>query len=306
MAIFHSHVQIITRGKGVSAVAAAAYRAGEKFKNEYDGEIHDYTRKGGVIYTEILLPDHAPREYYDRAVLWNAVEKIEKAHNSQLAREFEIALPIELTREQNIALARRYVEDTFVRAGMCADFCVHDKNDGNPHFHFMVTMRPINDNGTWGSKQKKEYILDRDGNKIYDPVKRQYKCRSIPSTDWNKRAYADIWRKTWADMTNAELERQGFDVRIDHRSYAEQGIEKIPTVHLGAAASAMEKRGIRTERGDMNRAIEITNKEIKQLRARINHLTKWIAEEAANDTPPTLADALEIMKYLVNLPSRFD
>lgn len=292
MAIFHSHLQIITRGQGKSAVAAAAYRAGETIANEYDGVTHDYTRKGGIAYTEILLPDHAPREYIDRAVLWNAVEKIEKANNAQLAREIDIALPAELTMEQNIALIRRYVEDTFVSAGMCADLCVHDKNDGNPHAHIMLTMRPINEDGTWGSKQKKEYIYDSDGNKQYDPVKRQYKCRSIPSTNWNDKANADIWRKAWEDTANAELERLGFDDRIDSRTYAKQGIELIPTVHLGVAVMQMEKRGIRTERGDMNRAIEVTNKEIRQLRARINKLQNWITEEASNNEPPTLSDVI--------------
>ena len=152
----------------------------------------------------------------------------------------------------------------------------------------MLTMRPINENGKWGSKQKKEYIIDNDGNKIYDPIKRQYKCRSIPSTDWNNRANADIWRKAWEDMANEELKLRRFDIRIDRRSYAEQGIEQIPTVHLGPAASQMEQRGIRTERGDINRNIEITNKEIRQLRARINHLQKWLADEAVNTKPPTL------------------
>ena len=216
---FHSHVQVISRGKGKSAVAAAAYRAGETIKNEYDGTVHDYTRKGGVVYTEILLPGHAPREYADRAVLWNAVEKIEKAENSQLARELDIALPTVFTLEQNTSLAREYVQKTFVEKGMCADLCIHDKGDGNPHMHIMLTMRPINENGTWSGKQKKEYILDRNGNKIYDPKKRQYKCRSIPSTDWNNRENADIWRAVWEDMANAELERLGFDTRIDRRTY---------------------------------------------------------------------------------------
>ena len=269
MAIFHSHVQIISRGRGKSAVAAAAYRAGELIKNDYDGLIHDYTRKSGIIHTEILLPDHAPTEYSNRAVLWNAVEKIEKAENSQLARELDIALPIELTMEQNIALAHKYVQRTFVSAGMCADLCVHDTGEGNPHFHLMLTMRPINENGTWGGKQKKEYTLDSDGNKIYDPVKRQYKCRSIPSTDWNDRGNADKWRKTWEDMVNAELKRIGSDSRIDRRTYAEQGIEQIPTVHMGVAASQMEKRGIRTELGDINREIEISNQKLRQLKARL-------------------------------------
>ena len=293
MAIFHSNIQIITRGKGKSAVAAAAYRAGETIKNEYDGVVHDYTRKKSIMHTEILLPGYAPAEYSDRAVLWNAVERIEKASNSQLAREIDIALPTELTLDQNIVLARDYVQSAFVEKGMCADLCVHDEGKGNPHAHIMLTMRPINEDGTWGGKQKKEYILDADGNKQYDQKKRQYKCRSIPSTDWNERTKADEWRQDWEDMVNAELERLGFDSRIDRRSYAEQGIEQIPAVHMGISAMQLERRGIRTERGDINRAIGIRNAEIKQLRARINKLNRWIAEETINEKPPTLAEVLD-------------
>ena len=166
MAIYHCSIKIISRGKGKSAVAAAAYRSGEALTNEYDGITHDYTRKGGIVHTEILLPDNAPAAYADRSVLWNAVEKAEKAKNAQLAREIEIALPHELTREQGISLVREYVKEQFVNAGMCADICLHDKNDGNPHAHIMLTMRPIEQDGLWGAKQKKEYILDKDGNKI--------------------------------------------------------------------------------------------------------------------------------------------
>ena len=166
MAIYHCSIKIISRGKGKSAVAAAAYRSGENLTNKYDGITHDYTRKGGIVHTEILLPDHAPAAYADRAVLWNAVEKIEKAKNAQLAREIEIALPKELTREQGISLVREYVKEQFVNAGMCADIAIHDKQDGNPHAHVMLTIRPIEQDGTWGAKQKKEYILDKDGNKI--------------------------------------------------------------------------------------------------------------------------------------------
>ncbi len=186
MAIYHCSIKIISRGKGKSAVAAAAYRAGETITNEYDGVTPDYTRKGGVVHTEILLPENAPAEYADRAVLWNAVEKIEKAKNAQLAREFELALPVELTREQNISLVREYVNRHFVMAGMCADICIHDKENGNPHAHIMLTMRPFTEEKTWGAKQKKYYILDKGGNKIYDKKKRSYKCKSIPATDWNE------------------------------------------------------------------------------------------------------------------------
>ena len=165
MAIYHLSIKIISRGKGKSAVAAAAYRAGQKITNEYDSIEHDYTRKGGVVHTEILLPGHAPDEYASRAILWNAVEKIEKAKNSQLAREIEIALPAELSREQNISLARDYVNRQFVSAGMCADICIHDKNGENPHAHILLTLRPIEPDGTWGDKQRKEYILDSHGEK---------------------------------------------------------------------------------------------------------------------------------------------
>ena len=295
MAIYHCSIKIISRGKGRSAVAAAAYRAGEKITSEYDGTIHDYTRKGGVVHTEILLPDHAPAGFTDRAVLWNAVEKIEKARNAQLAREIELALPVELTREQNISLVREYVNRHFVAAGMCADICIHDKNGGNPHAHIMLTMRPFEQDGEWGAKQKKEYILDREGNKIYDPKKRQYKCKSIPATDWNEQTKAEEWRAAWADCVNSALERGNHTERIDHRSYARQGIDQIPNVHLGVAAFQMEKLGIRTERGDLNREIEVTNQKLRQLKARIGKLRDWLKEEAASTEPPTLADYIQVI-----------
>ena len=293
MAIYHCSLKIISRSKGKSAVAAAAYRAGEKITNEFDGEIHDYTRKGGVVHTEILLPENAPAEYADRAVLWNAVEQIEKAKNAQLAREVELALPQELTREQGISLVREYVKEQFVNAGMCVDFAIHDTDGGNPHAHVMLTMRPFEQGGAWGAKQKKEYILDRDGNKIYDPKKRQYKCKSIPATDWNEQAKAEQWRAAWAEICNRALEQNGHAERIDHRSYVRQGIDQIPTVHLGVAASAMEKRGIRTERGNLNREIEVTNQRLRQLKARISKLQDWLKEEQANTAPPTLADYIQ-------------
>ena len=229
--------------------------------------------------------------------MWNAVEKIEKAKNAQLVREIEIALPVELTREQNISLVREYVNRHFVAAGMCADICVHDKNDGNPHAHIMLTMRPFEQDGAWGAKQKKEYILDKDGNKIYDRKKRQYKCKSIPATDWNEQTKAEEWRGAWAEICNRFLEQNGHNQRIDHRSYERQGIDQIPTVHLGAAASQMEKRGIRTERGDLNREIEVTNQKLRQLKARISKLRDWLKEEQESTAPTTLADYIgDILK----------
>lgn len=293
MAIYHCSIKIISRGKDKSAVAAAAYRSGETLTNEYDGVTHDYTRKGGIVHTEILLPDHAPAEYADRSLLWNAVEKIEKAKNAQLAREIEIALPQKLTIEHSISLVREYVKEQFVNAGMCADFAIHDKQDGNPHAHIMLTMRPIEQGGAWGARQKKEYILDKDGGKIYDPKKRQYKCKSIPATDWNEQTKAEEWRAAWAEICNRALEQNGHAERIDRRSYARQGIDQIPTVHLGVAAFQMEKRGIRTERGNLNREIEVTNGRLRQLKARISKLQNWLKEETENTAPPTLADYIQ-------------
>ena len=274
MAIYHCSIKIISRGKGKSAVAAAAYRAGETITNEYDGITHDYTRKGGVVHTEILLPEHAPKEYKDRSTLWNAVERIEKNKNAQLAREIELALPVEMSREQNISLVREYVKRHFISAGMCADICIHDKNDGNPHAHIMLTMRPIEKDGKWGAKS------------------RTVNGQKINTVDWNEQTKAEEWRAGWADTVNAALERQGLEERIDHRSFLRQGKEEIPTVHLGVAATQMEQKSIPTERGNINREIEVSNKLLRQLRARVIKLKHWLKAEAVNTAPPTLSDVI--------------
>lgn len=289
IAIYHLSIKIVSRNKGKSAVAAAAYRAGEKITNEYDGVIHDYTRKRGVNHAEILLPDNAPPEYSDRTTLWNAVEKIEKNKNSQLAREIEIALPKELNSEQQIELARDYCRKFFVSAGMCADLCVHDKKDGNPHAHILLTIRSFEPDGGWAAKSRKEYLLDDNGEKIL-LKSGEWKSRKVDTTDWNNRDNTEIWRQGWADLCNQYLEQNNHTERIDHRSYERQGIDQIPTVHLGVAASAMEKRGIKTEQGNINREIEVTNKTLRQLKARITKLQNWLKEETENTETPTLAD----------------
>ena len=162
----HIPVSIIKRSAGRSAVAAAAYRSGTKLTNEWDGMTHDYTRKGGIVHAEIMLPAHAPPEFADRSILWNSVEQIEKARDSQLAREIEAALPRELSGEQQLALVRAYVKDNFVDKGMCADFAIHDKGTGNPHVHIMLTLRPLKENGQWGAKCRKAYDLDENGQRM--------------------------------------------------------------------------------------------------------------------------------------------
>ncbi len=282
MAIYHCTINIFSRGaeSQLSAVGSAAYRSGEKITNEYDGITHDYTRKKGIVHTEILLPPHAPPEFADRSTLWNSVEKIEKAKNSQLAREIEAALPRELDREQQIRLVREYVQDNFVSAGMCADIAIHDKNNGNPHAHIMLTMRPLEQSGEWGAKSKKEYILDKDGQRI----KRKdgsFKDRKIDTVDWNDKGKAEIWRQAWADVTNKYLAEQNIPQRIDHRSYERQGIEQIPTVHMGVAATQMERKGIVTEKGEKNRQIREQNRLLKEVKRRIAGLEKWVKEKSA-------------------------
>ena len=261
-------------------MGAAAYRSGEKLTNEYDGLTHDYTHKGGVVHTEILLPEHAPSEYADRSTLWNAVEQVEKARNSQLAREIEISLPNELSRAENIELARRFVQETFVSKGMCADICVHDPDREQPniHAHIMLTLRPFNEDGTWGDKQRKEYILDAAGNKIYDKKKRTYKCRTVQTTDWNDKTKAEEWRAAWADFLNAELAARGIEERVDHRSFERQGKLEQPTIHLGAAVTQMERKGIRTVKGNVNRRIQEQNDELHRLQAELERVNTIIAE----------------------------
>ena len=173
MALFHFTVDQTKRSEGQSAIASAAYRSGEKLYSEYYGEYSDYTRKGGVICSEILLPPHAPPEYADRQTRWNAVEKAERGKNAQLAYSFEISLQNEFSLEENIALARKFLLEHFVSRGMTVDVSFHEKEHGdggtpNPHFHFLCPIRPIEQDGKWGLKQRRVYELDEDGNRIRD------------------------------------------------------------------------------------------------------------------------------------------
>ena len=277
IAIYHCSIKIVSRGKGKSAVAAAAYRSGEKLTNEWDGLTHDYTKKGGVVHSEILLPAHAPPAFSDRSTLWNSVELSEKSNNAQLAREVEIALPVELSREEQTRLVREYCSSQFVSKGMIADFNLHDTGGGNPHAHILLTMRPLDEKGTWLPKSKKEYVLDENGERIRLPSGR-YKTRKVDLVDWNNRENAEVWRRAWADLTNEFLERNDCPERIDHRSYERQGIEQIPTVHVGVSATQMEKKGIVTERGELNRNITAANRILREIRRLVRGLKDWIAE----------------------------
>ena len=261
MAIYHMSTKIISRSKGKSSIASSAYRSGEKLYNKRDGLVHDYTKRKDVIYKEIFKPSNAPNWVLDREQLWNEVEQIEKSKNSQLAREIDIALPIELNEKERIELLRKYVIDNFSSKGMVADVVIHDKKDGNPHSHIMLTMRPFEENGEWGAKAKKEYILDKNGNKTYSK-NGNAKSRKIETTNWNKKETLEHWREQWAIYANKALEKANRKERIDHRSYEDRGIDKLATRHEGPTVRAMEKKGIKTEIGDINRKIQEENKKI--------------------------------------------
>lgn len=288
MAIYHCAIKNIGRSSGRSAVASAAYRAGEKLTDHEAGIVSDYTRKGGVIHSEIMIPDHAPEEYTDRETLWNAVHKIEKSSNARLAREVEVALPVEMTYEQQLHVVRSYIKNNFVDEGMCADFALHDKGVGNPHAHIMLTTRQIKENGKWGAKEKKAYALDENGEKIpvIDPEtgeqkvekktgRNVWKRMTVEANDWNKREKVELWREAWAEECNRFLEKEQ---QIDHRSYERQGKERTATIHEGYAARDMEKKGKVSDRCEINRKIKEKNSLIEKIKKELYKIKMQLQE----------------------------
>ena len=207
MAIYHLEAKVISRGVGRSAVAASAYMSCSRIYNDYDGIQHDYTRKQGLVYEQVLLPPQVLPEWKNRSVLWNAVEETEKTKDSRLAREFVVALPTELSTEENISLLTEYVQDNFVNDGMCADFCIHDTAGHNPHAHIMLTVRPLDENGKWQNKTEKEYLCIKNGEE-----------RGFTSSEF-KTAQADGWEKQYqyivgkkkGYMPPSQAETQGYE-----------------------------------------------------------------------------------------------
>ena len=320
MAIFHCQIKIISRGKGKTATAAAAYRSGTKIVDDEFGETHDYTRKGGVVFSEILLCVNAPSKYSDRQTLWNEVQKIEKQKNAQLCREVEVALPIEFPRDEQIEVVREYIKKNFTDKGMIADWSLHNKSDGNPHAHILLTMRPLKQNGEWGAKRKDSYALDDNGNRIpvIDPKtgkqkigargRKMWERISIQSTDWNDQTKAEEWRKSWADICNEHLKGQA---HIDHRSYARQGKEQLPMLHESYAARKIVKRGgysyiieyneqvrkFNRERELIDKGIAEVQNELKQLEQEKDDIQKG---QKKNEFNRRIADLLERRSRTVN------
>lgn len=280
MAMYHFNVTQVSRGKGQSCVASAAYISGEKLRDDYYGKTHDYTRKGGVLYSEILLPEYAPERLGDRTTLWNELEKIEKHPKAQLCYNFNFALQNEMTYEENLEIAQRFIKENFLARGMIVDYAVHNptrKDDfPNPHVHMLIPIRPLNKDGTWGDKQHREYLFDEKDNPILDEKGKQ-KFNAVPTTDWGTPETLREWRKAYADIFNEAFANKGLSCRIDHRSYAELGLDILPTIHEGPNVRAMEAKGIKTDKGNHNRRVKMLNNLLTKLALRFSSIFEWIS-----------------------------
>ena len=338
MAIYHLEAKVVSRGAGRSAVAASAYLSCSRLYNDYDGMQHDYTKKQGLVWQEVFLPEYAPQEWKDREQLWNAVEKVETAKDSRLAREFVVALPMELSREEQIELLQEFIQEQFLSDGMCADAAIHDTDGHNPHAHILLTVRPLDKQGKWQYKTEKEYLCMKNSEergftaaefraaqnegwekqypykvgkkKVYmtpsaaeaqglvradkHPKSTRYGRQNPISEHWNSEEQLVTWRAAWADMSNRHLERAGREERIDHRSNAARGIDEIPTIHEGAAAQALERRGIISDRCELNRQIKADNTLLRELRAEVKKLAALVARAV-----PAIAEGLEKLRSLV-------
>ena len=273
----HFKITIVKRSQGQSAVAGAAYQSGERLFSEYDQRTKFYNKKKELVHAEIMLPSYAPPGYADRATLWNAVEAVENQWNSQLARRIVLAFPVEVPKEQYLSMIKEFCQEQFVSKGMLADFAIHDKGDGNPHAHILLTIRAMDEHGKWLPKARKVYDLDENGERIR-LASGNWKCHKENTVDWNDQKYAEVWRHGWETITNRYLEAAGRPERVDLRSFERQGIQQIPTVHLGPAAHQMEKRGVETFLGNLNRDIRAANSLMQSIRSAIRGLQRWIAD----------------------------
>ena len=241
MAIFHMSFSNISAGKGRSAIASAAYRSGEKLFDDQEGRHYFYARSV-MPESFILTPKNAPAWASDREKLWNEVERKDRRANSRYAKEFNVALPVELSEDEQKELLTKYVQANFVDEGMVADVAIHRDPPDNPHAHVMLTNRPFNPDGTWGIKSKKQYILDENGNKMYTGTSKYPKSRKILMVDWDKKEKIIEWRHNWAVSVNQVLEQKNIPDRISEKSFENQGIDEIPTQHEGINSKRHERR----------------------------------------------------------------
>lgn len=297
MAIFHMNFSNISAGNGKSAVASASYRSGEKLYNEQEGKQYYYPRD---IQPEafILTPEHAPEWTKDRQKLWNEVEEKDRKANSRYAKEFNVALPIELTNEDQKTLLSEYVQENFVNQGMVADIAIHRDNQDNPHAHVMLTNRPFKLDGSWDQKSKTEYIKDENNKQLYTKNGNP-KQRKIWLIDWDKKEKISEWRHNWAETVNQKLEEKNFPDRISEKSYQEQGIDKQPTIHEGY------NRG-KNERKDFNKNLkemESTKAEKENIQEKINNKEQLNAlkNNLSFEEKHTVSNLSKELKTYVNL-----
>lgn len=253
MAIFHMSFSNISAGKGRSAIAGASYRSGEKLFDQKEGRSYFYARSV-MPESFILTPKNAPEWASDREKLWNEVERKDRRANSRYAKEFNVALPVELSEDEQKELLTKYVQENFVDEGMVADVAIHRDHPDNPHAHVMLTNRPFNPDGTWGIKSKKQYILDDNGNKTYTGTSKYPKSRKILMVDWDKKEKITEWRHNWAASVNQALEQKNIPDRISEKSFMEQGIDDTPTQHEGINSKRHERKAFNQQVKDYRKA----------------------------------------------------
>ena len=241
MAIFHMSFSNISAGKGRSAIASAAYRSGKKLFDQKEGRSYFYARSV-MPESFILTPKNAPEWASDRERLWNEVERKDRRANSRYAKEFNVALPVELSEDEQKELLTKYVQENFVDEGMVADVAIHRDHPDNPHAHVMLTNRPFNPDGTWGLKSKRENILDENGNKTYTGNSRFPRSRKVWLVDWDKKEKITEWRHNWAVSVNQVLEQKNIPDRISEKSFIEQGIDDTPMQHEGINSKRYERK----------------------------------------------------------------
>ena len=252
MAIFHMSFSNISAGKGRSAIASAAYRSGEKLFDDKEGRSYFYARSV-MPESFILTPKNAPEWASNRERLWNEVERKDRKANSRYAKEFNVALPVELSEGEQKELLTKYVQENFVDQGMVADVAIHRDHPDNPHAHVMLTNRPFNPDGSWGQKTKTEYILDSRGNKTKTPAG-NVRNRKIWLVDWDKPGKVEEWRHAWAEEVNSLFQAKGMPERISEKSYEEQGIEKTPTKHEGRNSQTKERKAFNQQVEEQRKA----------------------------------------------------
>lgn len=295
-------------GKPKSAVEASSYISRSILESERTGEKHYPKPHEDLVFQTVMLPKNAPEEYRDRQVLWNAVEQNEKHCRAQLARSMRASLPNEWTYEVAESFVQDYIKRNFVDEGMCADVAIHDSvnPDGqrNLHFHLLLTMTPIMEDGSWGKRQEKRHKLDKNG-EWKKKANGKWDYENVQLTDWNDKGKARQWRSDLVESINAMNEKLSIDSRWEHRSNKELGMEELPTVHLGQVATVLERKGIHTDRGNLNRQITMLNNAIRHARAGYEVAKKTYDELLAKPMVAIKKAKNEITELLDNVVARY-